>query len=149
MKVIDMFCGCGGISWGFKRAGFEIVAGIDNNDRALKTYQSNFPEAKILNADISTLNPFQVLKETGLEVGELDCLVGGPPCQGFSKNVPARNRFFEDSRNLLVTHFIRFVQVMRPKMVLMENVAELAKAYQMGYTNIVIDELTNMGYHAQ
>lgn len=149
MRVIDLFSGCGGISLGFKRAGFEIIMGIDNNEPALKTFKENFPEAATYNGDISQLDPFQVMEDLNLEQGELDCLVGGPPCQGFSKNVPARNRFFGDERNLLVTHFLRFVEAFRPKMVLMENVAELARAYQNGYTEIIIDELQRLGYHAE
>lgn len=144
-----MFSGCGGISLGFKRAGFDILMGIDNNEAALKTYKENFPEAIIYNGDIAQLDPFKLMNEFNIEQGELECLVGGPPCQGFSKNVPARNRFFNDERNLLVTHFLRFVDAFRPKMVLMENVAELAKAYQNGYTTIIIDELERLGYHAE
>ncbi|CAM5796199.1 DNA cytosine methyltransferase [Brevibacillus borstelensis] len=149
MRVIDMFCGCGGISWGFKRAGFTILAGIDNNEHALATYKLNFPEAKVFNGDISKLDPFEVMNDLNIKPGELECLVGGPPCQGFSKNVPAKNRFFEDERNLLVTHYLRFVEAFRPKMVLMENVAELAQAYQQGYTEIILGKLSELGYYAE
>lgn len=149
MRVIDLFSGCGGISLGFKRAGFDIIMGIDNNTPALETFKENFPEAEIFNGDISQLDPFDVMERLNIRQGELECLVGGPPCQGFSKNVPARNRFFDDERNLLVTHFLRFVEAIRPKMVLMENVAELAKAYQNGYTEIIIGELQRLGYHAE
>ena len=149
MRVIDIFSGCGGISLGFKRAGFDILMGIDNNETALQTYKENFPEAITYNGDISQLDPFEVMENLNIKQGELECLVGGPPCQGFSKNVPARNRFFDDERNLLVTHFLRFVEAFRPKMVLMENVAELAQAYQNGYTTIIIDELERLGYHAE
>lgn len=85
MRVIDLFCGCGGISLGFKRAGFEIIMGIDNNDHALKTYKENFPEAEIYNGDISQLDPYEVMDRLNIRQGELECLVGGPPCQGFSK----------------------------------------------------------------
>lgn len=148
MRVIDLFSGCGGISLGFKRAGFDILMGIDNNETALETFKENFPGAVTYNGDIAQLDPYEVMNSLNIQQGELECLVGGPPCQGFSKNVPAKNRFFDDERNLLVTHFLRFVEAMRPKMVLMENVAELAKAYQNGYTNIIIDELQRLGYHA-
>ncbi|MCY7912993.1 DNA cytosine methyltransferase [Bacillus haynesii] len=148
MRVIDLFSGCGGISLGFKRAGFNVIMGIDNNEPALETFRENFPEAVTFNGDISELDPFTIMETLNLRQGELECLVGGPPCQGFSKNVPAKNRFFDDERNLLVTHFLRFVEAFRPKMVLMENVAELAKAYQNRYTEIILDELESLGYHA-
>lgn len=149
MRVIDIFSGCGGISLGFKRAGFDVIMGIDNNKWALQTFKENFKDAIIYDGDISQLDPFKVMEELGLEQGDLECLVGGPPCQGFSKNVPASNRFFNDERNLLVTHFLRFVEAFRPKLVLMENVAELAKAYENRYTEIIVEELQRLGYNAE
>lgn len=149
MKVIDLFCGCGGISWGFKKAGFSILAGIDNNKHALATFELNIPEAKIFNKDISKLEPSEIMSYLDIKQGELEFLVGGPPCQGFSKNVPAKNRFFDDKRNLLVQHFLRFIEGIRPKMVLMENVAELAQAYERGYTEIILEKLLDLGYYAE
>ena len=100
-KVIDIFSGCGGMSWGLHKAGFEVIAALDSWDIALKTFKINHPEAAIFNGDIRAISPLAVMEKLDLQRGELDCLVGGPPCQGFSKNVPAAYRFFDDERNQL------------------------------------------------
>ena len=82
----------------------------------------------------------------GIVPGDLDCLIGGPPCQGFSKNVPAAYRFLEDSRNQLSQDFLRFVDEMRPKVVVMENVAEIYNAYEGIVRQEIIDSLGKLGY---
>ena len=144
--VIDLFCGCGGMSWGLHQAGFKILAGIDNWNPALQTFQHNHPEANIVEADITNLNPQSIMDSLDLAPGDLDCLIGGPPCQGFSKNVPAAYRFLEDSRNQLFRDFLRFVDGMRPKIVVMENVAEIYNAYGGIVRQEIIDSLGKLGY---
>lgn len=144
--VVDLFCGCGGLSAGFRSEGFEILLGADLNKFALKTFQRNFPDAIALNADLSAYDPALLLGQLGLEAGELDCLIGGPPCQGFSKNVPARHRWLEDPRNQLIGTFLRFVEALRPKFVLIENVAEMLGAYKEAYTSDIRDTFDRMGY---
>jgi DNA (cytosine-5)-methyltransferase 1 len=88
------------------------------------------------------------LDETGIEREYIDCIIGGPPCQGFSKNVPRSNRFLEDSRNLLVTRFLEFVRVIRPKIVVMENVAEIVNAFDGAFTDEILTLLRSWGYSA-
>ena len=144
--VIDLFCGCGGMSWGLYQAGFKILAGIDNWNRALQTFRHNHPETSTVEADIANLNPQSVMDSLDLAPGDLDCLIGGPPCQGFSKNVPAAYRFLEDSRNQLSRDFLRFVDEMRPKIVVMENVAEIYNAYEGIVRQEIIDSLGKLGY---
>lgn len=80
-----------------------------------------------------------------LEKGTLDCLIGGPPCQGFSKNVPAVYRFLEDPRNQLFRDFLRFVEAMLPKVVVMENVAEIYRAYDGSVRAEIIASLRQFG----
>src|SRR4051812_1647375 len=87
--VIDLFCGCGGISWGLRKNGFRVIAGLDNWSVALKTFKRNHRGAEAIEADLANLDPSEVARRLGLKRGDLDVLVGGPPCQGFSKNVPA------------------------------------------------------------
>ena len=99
--VIDLFSGCGGMSWGLHKAGFSLLAGIDEWSRALETFQLNHPTATTIKADIAHLDPNALMSMLKLEKGTLDCLIGGPPCQGFSKNVPAAYRFLKDPRNQL------------------------------------------------
>ena len=144
--VIDLFCGCGGMSWELYQAGFKILAGIDNWNRALQTFRHNHPETSTVEADIANLNPQSVMDSLDLAPGDLDCLIGGPPCQGFSKNVPAAYRFLEDSRNQLSRDFLRFVDEMRPKIVVMENVAEIYNAYGGIVRQEIIDSLGKLGY---
>ncbi len=148
-NVIDLFCGCGGLAWGFKEAGFRVILGADTNPVALRTFSRNFPEARALKVDLAAYRPERVLDDLKLKPGELDCLIGGPPCQGFSKNVPARHRFFEDPRNQLLFAFLGFVKVLKPKIVLIENVAEMMNAYKEGYTEEMLTVLDALGYIAK
>lgn len=146
MKVIDLFCGCGGMSWGLRKAGFEVLAGIDNWRPALKTFKLNHPEALAINADMRTLDPKDLMEKLNITKGELDCIVGGPPCQGFSKNVPASYRFLEDPRNQMFRHFISFVESLYPKTVVMENVAEIRNAYSGEVRKEIVRMLEYLGY---
>lgn len=145
-KVLDLFAGCGGISWGLKRAGFEIIAGIDSWQPALNTFAYNHPESKTIKADLTSYKPTDLARELNLGVGEIDCIVGGPPCQGFSKNIPAAYRFLDDPRNLLFREFLEFVAYFRPKIMLMENVAEIYNAYGGQVRHEILNTLTALGY---
>ena len=147
--VVDLFCGCGGMSWGLGQAGFHILLGIDNWMPALTTFQWNHPEAAALQADLEVLDPIEVKGQLGLAHGELDCLVGGPPCQGFSKNVPARVRFLEDPQNQLFKAFLRFVRCFYPKTVIMENVPPIYTAYGGVVRTQITEWLQAQGYEVQ
>jgi len=119
-KVLDLFCGCGGISEGYSLAGFEIAGGIDFNEDATKTFKHNFKKAKVYNLDITIFNNELIAKN----YGDVDVIVGGPPCQGFS----SANRWqkeSEDPRNKLFFEYIRFVQQIHPKVIMIENVRGL------------------------
>jgi DNA (cytosine-5)-methyltransferase 1 len=149
LKIIDLFCGCGGISTGFKNEGFQVLLGADINPHALKTFQRNFPKAKAVETDLSGINPQELLRTMGLKSGELDALVGGPPCQGFSKNVPARNRYHSDPRNKLLLTYIDFVRVFKPKFVVIENVAEMMNGFKGAYTEEIVGSLEKAGYEVE
>ncbi|MBF0504829.1 MAG: DNA cytosine methyltransferase [Candidatus Omnitrophica bacterium] len=145
--VLDLFCGCGGMSWGLHKNGFNVVAGIDTWEPALNTFQLNHPEAIAINANLTELKPGDLLKKIPiLKKTDLDCIIGGPPCQGFSKNVPAAYRFMEDPRNLLFKEYLLFVDWFRPKVVIMENVAEINNAYNGEVREEIISVLSKMGY---
>jgi DNA (cytosine-5)-methyltransferase 1 len=146
MKVVDLFCGCGGMSWGFKEEGFNIVMGVDKNPISLKTFKLNFPEANFLKTDLSNYSPNYLLEALQIQAGELDCLIGGPPCQGFSKNVPAKERYELDERNQLIITFLNFVRVIQPKIVVIENVAEMKNAFSEAYTIQIQNTLSALGY---
>jgi DNA (cytosine-5)-methyltransferase 1 len=123
--ALSLFCGAGGCSAGFQRAGYNILLASDIDKAAISSYKANFPETNCLEADICNIDFQKTLPDLGLLVGELDILIGGPPCQGFST---AGMRFWEDPRNALLKQYIHALQTMRPKWFLMENVEGLLTA---------------------
>ena len=147
LKAIDLFCGCGGISAGFRSAGFDILAGLDFEPRYISTFRKNFPDALALEHDVSASSPRGLMKLLGLRTGELDVLAGGPPCQGFSKNVPRKRRYLEDPRNVLVKSFLDHCEVLQPRFVLLENVAEMKNGFKRAYTDEILERLDAMGYY--
>lgn len=149
LTVLDLFSGCGGMSWGLHKSGFNILAGIDNWSRALETFKLNHPYAQTINADLAKLSPIPVMEMLKLQKGELDCIIGGPPCQGFSKNVPAAYRFLDDPRNQLFRDYLRFVEELLPKVVVMENVAEIYNAYNGSIREEIVGKLQELGYDVE
>jgi DNA (cytosine-5)-methyltransferase 1 len=145
-SVIDLFSGCGGISRGFSSAGFDTLLGLDTDADSLTTFAGNHPRAQVLGGDIRDIPPSEVRAWLGLQREELDCLVGGPPCQSFSKNTPAKERFFDDPRNHLYRWFMDFVEEFRPRTVLVENVAELANAHNGFVREEILERLDALGY---
>ena len=117
--VIDLFCGAGGFSYGFKQAGYRLIAALDSDKNAKITYEFNFPTTKFYFDKIENIDAKIIMRNLGLKKGELDCLIGGPPCQGFSIK---GNRVLDDPRNILFRYFVHYVNVMKPKVVLIENV---------------------------
>lgn len=148
INVLDLFCGCGGMSWGLHKASekFNIIAGIDNDERALQTFKKNHPQAIASNHDLSDMDAETWLTTHNIEPSTIDCIVGGSPCQGFSKNVPRSQRFLGDPRNLLLKRFLDFVDVIRPTVVVMENVAELVNAYKGAVTEEILAIFSEYGY---
>lgn len=126
--AIDLFSGCGGLSCGLKEAGFRVVAAVEIDTKAQTTYKLNHPDVQLYGQDIRKLEPAAVLKDLGLQSGELDLLAGCPPCQGFSRlRTKNQKTSVKDDRNNLVADFLRFVKVMNPKTIMLENVPALAK----------------------
>ncbi len=146
LTAIDLFCGCGGISCGLRSAGFRILAGADIQPSYICTFKHNFPEAQAITDDLSSVGPPELMDRLGLSPGELDLLAGGPPCQGFSKNVPRKSRFLDLANNQLVRTFLHYVEQLRPKLVLMENVAEMKNGFDSAYTNEILTRLSEQGY---
>lgn len=115
-NIIDLFCGCGGFSLGFERAGFNILLGIDVWKDALTTYAYNHKHSKTLQADLSLISPSDA--KSLLDGKSIDVIIGGPPCQGFSI---AGKRIVDDIRNKLYKSFVSFVAHFRPKAFVLEN----------------------------
>jgi DNA (cytosine-5)-methyltransferase 1 len=145
-KTIDLFSGAGGLTTGFHLAGFESLCAIEVDAKALATYKHNYPNTKIVHQDIREVNPLDLRLCLGLQREELTALIGGPPCQGFSRNIPADYRYLSDSRNQLYRTFLEFVQEFRPLYVVMENVPEILKAYGGVVKNEITQQLESQGY---
>ncbi len=146
MTAIDLFCGCGGIATGLRTAGFQVLAGVDVEKKYLGSFTHNFPQSQCLNLDLSTMAAGDFISQIGIEPGELFLLAGGPPCQGFSKNVPRRERFLKDPRNLLLQVFLDYCEALQPQWVFLENVAEMKNGFEQAYTEEILSRLCKAGY---
>ena len=142
--AIDLFCGAGGLTTGLKEAGFSVLAGFELNATAAETYKSNHKRTKIYIDDISRIDPIEIMKDLKLQKGDLDLLAGCPPCQGFSSH-KTRNKSssVDDERNNLVFEVLRFIEIMLPKTVMLENVPGLAKDQRILTFK---SKLTELGY---
>ena len=133
--VVDLFCGAGGLSEGFRQAGFQVLAGSDNDPDAMATYAANFPEAAAILGDIRA-------DETKAKILDAACradvLVGGPPCQAFSQ-VRNHSRVIEDPRNSLYREFVATLRHALPPAFLMENVTGMD---QMGVREQILADLS-------
>lgn len=151
--VMDVFCGAGGMSHGFARAGFSIVAGVDFDADSLVTFAANHPGSRCLNADLAKTSPEQLATALAIAPDTVDCLVGGPPCQGFSRNRAFRHdadgNFVDDPRNHLYWHFFAFVAYFRPKVVVMENVPEILIKKDGAFRDAVFERFHSLGYNAK
>ncbi len=142
--VIDLFCGAGGLSEGFKQAGFDILAGIDNNSFAIETFKATHPSAKGICGDICEISSNDLMLLTGLRRGELTCLVGGPPCQAFS--VYNHQRGMHDHRSQLFKHYLRLVDDLNPEWVVMENVLGITSVGNGQAVEEIQSSLADFGY---
>ncbi len=141
LTCIDLFCGCGGLSLGFRNAGFNVVAGIDSWKDALVTHRKNLPESLAVCADLFSFTPHELKSRHG--VSDVDVIVGGPPCQGFSI---AGKRIVDDKRNKLYKSFVEFVRCYRPRAFVMENVPNLLSLAGGVVRDAIMADFTNIGY---
>ena len=117
--VVELFCGCGGTSVGFEMAGYQIAVGADILRPAIETFRNNHDGVSTILGDIHKVEPEQIIEM--LNGAQVDVLIGGVPCQGFSLN--NRKRHEGDKRNKLYLEFIRFVEALHPRAVVLENVS--------------------------
>lgn len=118
--LIDLFCGVGGFSLGAARAGFKLVGAVDWDKDALKMHQVNFPESPHWRMDLTKVSGLDLIRHFGFD--QLDGVIGGPPCQGFSRMGHQR---VDDTRNDLFVKFFTLVSSLKPKFFLAENVLGL------------------------
>ena len=124
--AIDLFSGCGGLSLGLRRAGFEVLAAIDDDPLSVSTYRLNHPSTVVKDKKIEEVKPVDLMEELRLAPGQLDLMAGCPPCQGFSTlRTLNGGREVEEPQNDLVFDFVRYVECFRPKALMLENVPGL------------------------
>jgi DNA (cytosine-5)-methyltransferase 1 len=144
LRTIDLFAGAGGITEGFRQAGFDCLYANDFNERAVETFKLNHPGAVAACGPIESQDPVRIRSDLGLTKGELDCLVGGPPCQGFSIYAP--ERVLDDPRNSMFRHYLRFVDEFAPKTLLIENVPGMLSLGKGRVVETILAELSDRGY---
>ncbi len=146
-KVLDLFCGAGGLSRGFIDAGFEVVLGVDFDNNALDTFKLNHDGAKTLSLDLFNTNNIYVITDFLKENNhKIDVLIGGPPCQGFSLAGPREE---DDERNRLYKEMVRLASIIKPKVVLIENVPGLLRLYEGKAAKRIYEDFENLGYKMQ
>lgn len=144
LRAIDLFCGAGGLTQGLKDADFSVVGAVDIAPLAIEAYKENHPDTQVWERDITRLKPEVVMKELGLQRGDLDLLAGCPPCQGFSTmRTHRRGTNIEDPRNRLVAQFARFAEALRPRSLMMENVPGLGDDRRF---KLMLRRLEKLGY---
>lgn len=142
-RAISLFAGAGGCSLGFKNAGIDIIAAFDNADAAIATYNMNFGANICQNVDLESCDFLQLRNKLGLQHGELDLIIGGPPCQGFTT---AGNRFWDDPRNKLVQNYAQALEVFYPRWFMMENVEGILTTASGTYVVECIKKMISLGY---
>ena len=143
-NFIDLFCGCGGFTQGFVQAGFHSILGVDMWSDATTTYKYNFPNSQILNGDVTNVSTQELLDTARVTASEVDLIIGGPPCQGFSIS---GKRMIDDPRNILYKSFVDYVGDIQPKVFVMENVPGLVSMAKGAVKDAVIEDFAARGYN--
>ena len=141
--MIDLFAGAGGLSCGLEQAGFKPVLANELVEQYAHTYQINHPETKVVVGDVRQVDE-KKLHELVKEYKEIDLIAGGPPCQGFSVNAPIRS--LDDPRNHLFKEYLRIVNEIRPKAVIIENVPGIISLGKGTIVEQIYEILNGMGY---
>jgi DNA (cytosine-5)-methyltransferase 1 len=156
-KMVSTFSGCGGSCLGFEMAGFDVVFASEFVEEARKVYAINHPSVPIDERDIRNLSPEDILKATGLKIGELDVLEGSPPCASFStagkrEKGWGKIKEYSDTQQRsddLFFEYARILKGLQPKLFVAENVAGLIRGSAKGYFKQIIRELKSCGYRVE
>ena len=142
-KAISLFAGAGGCSLGFQRYGVDILAAYDICKEAVDTYNYNFEGNKCRIEDLSTCDFRAIRDELGLQKGELDIVIGGPPCQGFTT---AGKRSEDDARNRLLANYVSALKEFYPRWFMMENVEGILTTTNGSFIVDCIQGMISLGY---
>jgi DNA (cytosine-5)-methyltransferase 1 len=147
LTAIDLFCGAGGLSEGFRQAGFHVLAGQDLDETAGATFASTHHEARFIPGPIQEVSAADLLRATGLKRGELDVLIGGPPCQGYS--VYNHQRGEDDPRAGLFREYLRIVDGLRPNWLVIENVTGITSISGGAIVRQIEQGMSRLGYRVK
>ena len=143
MRVLDLFCGAGGLTFGLELTGqFTTVAGIDLLPDRIATFRANHSHAMRFVGDVRNIQIDGALAE----IGDIDVIIGGPPCQGFSSIRPFRTLTERDERNTLVEQFLMWVSVIQPRWFLFENVVGVLTHHKGRMLHSLLDGFNSCGY---
>lgn len=128
LRFVDLFAGGGGFTRGLVQAGLRPVAAVENYPPAVRTYAANFAPVRLLAKDVKAVTP----EALGIEEGGIDLVVGGPPCEAYTRTNPSRratgfDRLYKDPAGALVVFYARLVRLLKPRAFVMENVPGLAE----------------------
>lgn len=143
MNCIDLFCGCGGMTLGFKWAGFNSIIASDIDENCGKTIERNFEETKFILGNISEIEKGTF--DNVIKNQEVDVITGGPPCQGFSLANKNRNKVEDDPRNKLFYDYVKVIKWYNPKAFVMENVKGLLSMEKGKVIQTIKEEFENAG----
>ena len=144
--AVDLFAGAGGMTLGFEQAGFDVLASVEIDPVHCATHQFNFPMCSILCKDVAKLRGSEIRKKSAIGGREIDVVISGSPCQGFSM---MGKRDVDDPRNSLIFHFQRLVLELKPKFFVMENVPGIASGEHKELLNTLISSFLEAGYKVE
>ncbi len=145
--AVDLFAGAGGLSEGFKQAGFGTIAANDFDTNAAETYRQSHTGTRFINGAIQDIGKEELLEATSIGQGELDVLIGGPPCQAFS--VYNHQRGMHDERSGLFREYLRIVEALMPRFVVMENVTGITSVAEGRAVDEIYHSLESLGFHVE
>lgn len=141
-NILDLFCGAGGLSLGFEKAGFTVVKAVDIDPWSIKTYNYNREDKVAEVLDVSSIT-----KDYLKSLGPIDGIIGGPPCQGFS--IANGQRIIDDDRNKLYREYFRILEETRPKFFIIENVTGLLTLAKGVVKEDILKRAKNLGYNVE
>src|SRR3989344_761462 len=147
LKVIDLFSGVGGLSYGFANDdNFEILAANEILPNMAKAYSLNHPSVKVYTEDIKYFNAQRIEKDLNIKASEVDIIIGGPPCQAYST---VGKRLIDDPRGKLFQEYYRVLREFNPNLFLFENVKGLLSMQGGELLKTIISLFESLGYKVQ
>lgn len=144
-RILDLFCGAGGFSYGMeKNAHFKTVVSLDNDPYIYDTFKKNMPECEVIIGDITQLEIKHRVVASAKDLG-VNMIIGGPPCQGYSNK--GKKLGLNDPRNFLFREYLSFVQELRPEIFVIENVKTLLSASKGWFREEIVNAIKELGYH--